>query len=73
MSKKQPPKNPVSDEKGSFRVFRGGGWDNDPNYLRAAQRAYNGPSFRYYSGYGMRFGFRIVRNIPKDPKEKRDE
>ena len=32
MSKKQPPKNPVSDEKGSFRVFRGGYW----NYARTS-------------------------------------
>ena len=70
MSKK--PKNPVSDEQedewreSADRVYRGGNWFNYPYYLRSAQRSYNGPNAR-----SSNFGFRIVKNIPKDQKEKK--
>ena len=66
MSKK--PKNPVSDKKDSNRVNRGDFWYYGSNDLRSAQRKDTGPSYRGFY-FGMRFGFRIVKNIPK--KEKR--
>ena len=68
MSKNKKPKNPVSDEKDSNRVLRGGYWRNYPYVLRSAQRFNYGPSNRTYN-YGI--GFRIVKNIPKDQKEKK--
>ena len=72
MSKDKKPKNPVSDEKGSNRGTRGGSARSSSFKMRSARRYFNGPSIRpdIHLG-GMRFGFRIVKNIPK--KEKRDE
>ena len=73
MSKK--PKNPVSDEQedkkwggSADRVPRGGDWFSFPSSLRSAQRNFYGPSYR--NNY---YGFRIVKNIPKNPKEKSNE
>ena len=73
MSKDKKPKNPVKDEQEdeewggpADRVPRGGFWGNAPNILRPAQRHYPGPSNR--NNY---YGFRIVKNIPKNPKEKK--
>ena len=51
--------NPTGPSSGSFRVFRGGSWGNDAQYLRSAYRGYNVPSARYYS-----LGFRLVRTSP---------
>ena len=45
-------------DKGSYRVLNGGGWDSDPYYLRAAVRVYNAPLIIY--NY---HGFRLVRSI----------
>lgn len=43
---------------GSFRIFRGGGWAQDANYLRSAARAANTPDYR-----DSVVGFRLVRSI----------
>ena len=65
MSKK--PKNPVSDEKkGRYRVRRGGSWGVDARFVRLSYRGNDDPGYRYRV-----LGFRIVRNIPRDPKEKK--
>ena len=64
MSKK--PKNPVKDEKVSDRVSRGGGWLNGAWYARLSRRVNFDPSLRHRN-----LGFRIVKNIPKDQKEKK--
>jgi formylglycine-generating enzyme required for sulfatase activity len=49
--------DPQGAAAGSYRVNRGGGWDDLGQYLRSAYRFYSYPDFRYYS-----FGFRLVRN-----------
>jgi formylglycine-generating enzyme required for sulfatase activity len=49
--------NPTFDEKGSYRVMRGGGYYNSPYFLRASTRSSSSPSDRYSGG-----GFRLVRN-----------
>ena len=68
MSKDKKPKNPVKDEKVSDRVSRGGGWYYDARYARLPFRNLGVHSSRYHD-----LGFRIVKNIPKDPKEKKNE
>ena len=66
MSKK--PKNPVKDDgkKDSDRVYRGGSWDLDARFARLSYRYDLDPGYRNYY-----LGFRIVKNIPKDQKEKK--
>ncbi|MBU1900151.1 SUMF1/EgtB/PvdO family nonheme iron enzyme [Myxococcota bacterium] len=44
---------------GSFRVFRGGGWNRGASFLRAAYRAGIDPSNRYNA-----LGFRLARSLP---------
>jgi formylglycine-generating enzyme required for sulfatase activity len=44
------------------RVLRGGSWDYDARYLRAAFRFVDHPDFRY--GY---VGFRVCRGSPIEP------
>jgi formylglycine-generating enzyme required for sulfatase activity len=48
--------NPVVVSGGSYRVLRGGSWDNVPGNVRSAFRSNLAPSFRYFS-----IGFRLVR------------
>jgi formylglycine-generating enzyme required for sulfatase activity len=43
-------------KEGSYRVFRGGGWAFDAQYLRSAYRCGSGPA-----GRGTGVGFRLVR------------
>ena len=43
---------------GSDRVDRGGGWYDDPQYARVANRYYNTPGYRYYS-----LGVRLVEVV----------
>jgi len=43
---------------GSFRMFRGGGWDQSAGFCRSAFRGGNFPGTRYYF-----LGFRLVRTI----------
>ena len=73
MSKKQPPKNPVSDEQENKewggpanRMDRGGSWRGGAWLARLSRRDHYVPGPR-----NRPLGFRIVKNIPK--KEKRDE
>jgi formylglycine-generating enzyme required for sulfatase activity len=48
--------NPQGPQSGSYRVLRGGSWDNSARYLRSAGRNYFDPGYR---GYVL--GFRLVR------------
>ncbi len=41
------------------RVFRGGSWDNGPKILRAANRSWDEPSYRFNG-----LGFRLAHSIP---------
>ena len=50
-------KNPIEDNKRSYRVFRGGYWRRYPYYMRASFRDDDDPTYRY--NY---LGFRIARN-----------
>jgi len=43
---------------GSYRVIRGGGWNNGARYCRSAYRYYYAPGDR-----GGNFGFRLVRSV----------
>jgi len=45
--------------EGSVRVVRGGSWNDDPWYLRAAVRSKNGADYR-----SDRIGFRLARTLP---------
>lgn len=51
-------KNPVAEskKKGSFRVFRGGGWNLDAGFAGVAYRGGNFPGRRYVVR-----GFRLAR------------
>jgi formylglycine-generating enzyme required for sulfatase activity len=51
-----PQQNPQGADKGTFRVYRGGGWHNYPRNCRAANRNSNTPTFRDYV-----IGFRLAR------------
>ncbi len=48
--------DPAGQEKGDFRVHRGGSWGNLGDYLRSASRASSPPAVR-----SNRTGFRVVR------------
>lgn len=47
--------NPPGPPEGSFRVIRGGSWDDAPEYCRVEYRSYSNPDYRVYS-----LGFRLV-------------
>lgn len=47
--------DPSGVTEGTYRVLRGGSWDNDARYVRSANRLYNSPDYRYYI-----IGFRLV-------------
>jgi formylglycine-generating enzyme required for sulfatase activity len=51
--------NPTGPPEGSHRVFRGGSWNLDGRYCRAAERGKNGPGSRFSF-----VGFRLARSIP---------
>jgi formylglycine-generating enzyme required for sulfatase activity len=51
-----PAQNPPGPASGSSRVFRGGSWDNDTNYLRASDRGFTTPGFK-----SSRLGCRAAR------------
>ena len=53
--RRSPAKNPQGPEKGSFRVLRGGSWDNVPYYVRCAYRFGLTPDYRF-----LNVGFRLV-------------
>ncbi|MBT3341226.1 MAG: SUMF1/EgtB/PvdO family nonheme iron enzyme, partial [Planctomycetes bacterium] len=41
-----PGSNPTGPSSGSYRVFRGGGWDSSAVNLRSAYRNTDGPDYR---------------------------
>jgi formylglycine-generating enzyme required for sulfatase activity len=54
-----PSENPRGPEKGTERVVRGGSWEDDARFCRAASRRYaGGPGARFYD-----LGFRLVRHL----------
>jgi formylglycine-generating enzyme required for sulfatase activity len=55
--------DPVGPRKGSFRVFRGGGWRNDAAQCGSAFRLWYVPSFRDSGD-----GFRVALSVPVEPK-----
>jgi len=62
---KKSMKNPVKDEKGSSRVYRGGSWDDVPRGLRVSYRVSSTPDReRNY------LGFRLVRNNNEKSRKK---
>ena len=52
-----PRWDPQGPSAGSYRVLRGGGWDNYPNNLRSASRSSGNPTIRLGS-----YGFRVARD-----------
>jgi formylglycine-generating enzyme required for sulfatase activity len=61
---KSPVKNPQGPTNGSRRVLRGGSWDSDAFFCRAAYRYDSGPAYRGGGGpavRGLDLGFRLVR------------
>jgi len=49
-----PGSSGVSDQTNSFRVLRGGGWDDGARYCRVSYRGSYGPGFRSYDDDGFR-------------------
>ena len=47
--------DPAGPTSGSYRVYRGGSWDDDAGYCRSSGRGRYNPGFRYYS-----MGFRLA-------------
>ncbi len=54
--KKSPKDNPLGPSSGSDRVFRGGSWNGNPRYVRAADRSRGTPG-----GRSDGLGFRLAR------------
>ena len=50
--------NPQGASTGSIRVFRGGGWNDAPSYVRASYRFNFVPGFRFFN-----LGFRLVAPV----------
>ncbi len=50
-----PYDNPHGPTNGTYRVFRGGSWDDDASRMRCAVRDGHYPDYRYYS-----YGFRLA-------------
>jgi formylglycine-generating enzyme required for sulfatase activity len=51
--------NPTGPAKGSFRAIRGGGWNYDARFCRAAVRLRQAPGYRIKI-----LGFRLARSVP---------
>jgi len=56
-SEKKNPKGPI---KGSFRVLRGGGWNNNPNNCCSSYRLNNAPMLSFSD-----VGFRLALSLPQ--------
>lgn len=52
------PSNPTGPSSGSYRVLRGGSWNNDPQYMRVACRGNGTPAYRNFN-----VGFRLARTF----------
>ena len=52
--------NPRGQTEGIYRVFRGGGWRDYPQYCRVAFRYYDEPANRYNA-----IGFRLASSLPR--------
>ncbi|MDA8990389.1 SUMF1/EgtB/PvdO family nonheme iron enzyme [Opitutales bacterium] len=59
--------NPEGPASGSYRVKRGGSWNNDGTYLRSAKRYSSTPSYRA-TGLGFRVGFQPVQPDTANPE-----
>ncbi|MBL7082594.1 MAG: SUMF1/EgtB/PvdO family nonheme iron enzyme [Candidatus Aminicenantes bacterium] len=53
-----PTDNPPGASSGTYRVFRGGSWNNDATVIRSANRPYNTPAT-----YGNLVGFRVCKDV----------
>jgi len=53
-----PDENPKGPEKGQYRVFRGGSWTNNEEFLRCSERAKNAPVYRSHM-----LGFRCAQSV----------
>jgi len=53
-----PINNPQGASSGTYRVFRGGSWNNDATVIRSANRPYNTPAT-----YGNLVGFRVCKDV----------
>ncbi|MBN2550418.1 MAG: SUMF1/EgtB/PvdO family nonheme iron enzyme, partial [Anaerolineales bacterium] len=59
--------NPQGPGSGTYRVLRGGGWSNSPNYLRVADRYNDLPGYQdYYIGF--RCGVSVLPNENSTPQ-----
>ena len=52
--KNSPANNPAGADLDSFRVLRGGSWNNNAQHCRVAYRNNNTPNIRY-NNYNFRF------------------
>ena len=52
-----PSTNPLGPVSGTYRVYRGGSWYNNTNFVRCSYRNNSTPVHTYYL-----FGFRVARN-----------
>jgi formylglycine-generating enzyme required for sulfatase activity len=59
---KSPRLDPKGPSEGSGRVIRGGGWSDDGQRCRSADRGRNAPTLRYYY-----LGFRVAQ-VPSDDR-----
>ncbi len=57
---KSPRNNPEGPSSGSDRVIRGGSWNNDPGYVRAAYRYRDAPDYA-----DIYLGFRLVLPVQR--------
>ncbi len=56
-----PEADPEGAESGTYRILRGGSWNNGAEHLRTAFRIYNLPTYA-----GTVVGFRCVRTAPQE-------
>lgn len=49
-----PASDPQGPSRDSYRVIRGGGWNNDARYCRSADRSFSLPDLRFNGSYGFR-------------------
>ncbi len=56
--KSKNSRDPRGPDSGSYRVWRGGSWYNNPANVRCANRSYFTPDLR-----GLNIGFRLARAV----------